>query len=82
MLLRKMLRVLGVFVSFFLALFGASLIARGLEVARGPLTLPREGWSVYHLELSDTFAFYAGCAIVAASLTFLWSQRCKTNYEY
>jgi len=73
--MKRVLQLLGVFVSFFLALLGASLIAKGLEVARGPLALPREGWSVYHLDLSDTFAFYVGCAIVAASLTFLWAQR-------
>ena len=73
--MKKTMQFLGVFASFFLALFGASLIARGLEVAQGPLLLPREGWSVYHLDISDTFGFYAGCAIAAVSLTFLWIQR-------
>jgi hypothetical protein len=54
-------------------------MARGLEVARGPLVPTLSGWNVYHLDLSDTFQFYLGCAILAASLTFLWSQRCKPN---
>jgi hypothetical protein len=73
--MKRTLQLLGVFASFFFAFFGVSLMARGLEIARGPLLLPREGWSVYHLDISDTFSFYAGCAIVAASVTFLWTQR-------
>jgi hypothetical protein len=75
--MKKALQFLGVFAAFFFVLLGASLIARGLEVTQGPLLLPREGWSVYRLDLSDTFAFYAGCAITAVSLAFLWAQRSK-----
>jgi hypothetical protein len=72
-------RIVGSFLSFFFALVGTVFMARGLEVARGPLVPTLSGWNVYHLDLSDTFQFYLGCAILAASLTFLWSQRCKPN---
>lgn len=71
--MRRALKIFGVFLSFFLALFGTVLMARGLEAVKGPLPInPAE--SLYHLDLADTFEFYTGCIIVAASLTFLWAQ--------
>lgn len=76
-MLKKMVQPLGVFVSFFFALIGASLIARGLEVARGPSPSGLGNLILYRLDLSDTFSFYLGCVALAASLTFLWSQRSK-----
>jgi hypothetical protein len=73
-------RLLVSFISFFLALVGAISIARGLEVAKGPLLAgATSGWTVYHLDLSDTFLFYLGITVLAASLTSLSSQRCKPN---
>lgn len=80
--MKKILQLFGVAACLFLALLGASLIARGLEVAHGPLTigpllLLQQGWDVYRLDLSDPLSFYAGCAVTALSLAFLWGQRAK-----
>jgi hypothetical protein len=75
--MKRVIKFLGVFVCFFLTLFGLVLIARGLEITQGPLLLPREGWMAYHLNLADTFSFYLGCAVSAASLASLWSLRPK-----
>ena len=68
--MRKTPQVLGVFVCFFLALFGVVLLTRSLEIVRGPLPANPSDWSLYHLDLADTSEFYVGCVIVAASLTF------------
>lgn len=76
-MLKKALNVLGALLSFFLALFGASLIARGLEIARGPLPSGLGGLILYRLDLSDTFSFYLGCVLVAVASTFFWSQRLR-----
>lgn len=74
-MMKRTLRLLGVFASFFLALFGLVLMARGLEISKGPLAANPAEWSIYRLDLADTFSFYAGCAIVAASFAFLWVRR-------
>lgn len=76
-MLRKTLQVLGALLSFFIALFGASLIARGLEIARGPLPSGIGGLVLYRVDLADTFSFYLGCVLVASASTFFWSQRLK-----
>jgi hypothetical protein len=76
-MLRKTLLILGAILSFFFVLFGMSLIARGLEIVRGPLPSGLGNLILYHIDLSDTFSFYSGCVFVAVSLTFFWSQRMR-----
>lgn len=78
--MKKALQLLAVFACFFPLLLGVSLIARGLEVAHGPLTvgpllLPQQDWDVYRLDLPDPLSFYAGCAVTGLSLAFLWGKR-------
>lgn len=75
---RKILRILGAFVSFSCALFGGALLARGLELVKSPMVAWPDS-TVYQLELQgrDVYLFYIGCVLVAASLTFFWTQRLK-----
>jgi hypothetical protein len=78
--MRKTPQVLGVFVSSLLALFGIVLLTKGLGIVKGPLPPNSSDWVLYHLYSADTFEFYVGCVIVAASLTFLWAQRLKVEF--
>jgi hypothetical protein len=62
------------------------MMVKGLEVQTRygpePSILPGvtpSSTGVYYLQLSDPFGFWCGCVILAASLTFLWGQRCKAN---
>jgi hypothetical protein len=77
--MKTIARTVGSFLSFFFALIGIVLMARGLEIEIGPLSSNLSGWTLYHLVFADTFQFYLGCGIVSASLTFLGSQRCNPN---
>jgi hypothetical protein len=70
--MKNALQFLAVFASFFFTLFGLVLMARGLEISKGPLVANPAEWSIYRLDLADTFSFYAGCIIAAASFAFLW----------
>jgi hypothetical protein len=75
--MKRALRISTVFASFFLTLFGIVLMARALEIAVVPFAADLTDWNIYHLALTNTFQFFAGCAIAAASLTSLWGQRSK-----
>jgi len=72
--MKRTLEFLGGFASFFIAVVGIVLVARGLEIAKGPLTID-PAQTLYHLDLADTMEFYSGCVLVAASLASLWTQR-------
>jgi hypothetical protein len=76
-MLRKTLLVFGATLAFFFILFGMSLIARGLEIVRGPLPSGLGNLILYRVDLSDTFSFYLGCVFVAMALTFFWSLRTR-----
>ena len=76
--MKTVAKIAGAFISFFFALVGAVSIARSLEVIRSPLVPAQLGVACY-LKLHDMVLFYFGCALLAASLTFIWSQRCKPN---
>ena len=69
--MKRALQFSGVFASFFLALLGFVLMARALEIAVVPFAADLTDWNIYHLALTNTFEFFAGCAIAAASLTSL-----------
>jgi hypothetical protein len=84
--MKTVARIAAAFLSFFFALVGAVLMARGLDVQTSfspePSIIPgipNSSTGTYYLHLSDPFWFWCGCVILAASLTLLWSQRCESN---
>jgi hypothetical protein len=80
-------RIAASFLPFFFALVGAVLMAAGSDIRAEfhpqPSILPGipdSSTSFYSLELSSNpLWFWCGCVILAASLAFLWSGRCKSN---
>jgi hypothetical protein len=75
--MKRTARLVGDFASLFVALFGIVLMARGLEIAKGPFPFNHPDWSLYRLDLGDPFQFYVGCALTAISLAFLLNLRPK-----